>query len=580
VPTLSLIVKTMILLKLSQLITLLRITSPSIAFVHSFIPIIHPEFKVNEITSAKNSKVKLFLLEHNWQPSPRGTYFPHLSFSNNSTDEIYEAENVDNNVDKLQVTIERLRNDCSTATMRAKEAEEKVQILRQKITEAEDDLRSKSDFWEVEKEKLLERINNATSFFLAKEAETKRSTNALLQEGKTREQQLKAEIAQWREALARAQLELEDQRNGAMQLKERLLKAEDLLEFEQMNFQKQTEELTKRITEETAKLVELEKEKIALEETSASQNSKLKLAEGNLETQKKSFEAERRRLEEKVEYSERIINLKRRQMYNRYKKIRQEMGGLLERIKNDARREQSRLNKKIKEKNELIASLQSQLDAANQIYKKFDQLQDELRRQQDVFTEERGKIEREFSEKLEERDGIISELKQEISISWEKQRSNEMKIMEMEEQTNVERSEMRLLLEQAKNDTVRLKAKHKAEISEMSDVVTKLRGELRDTRGSVEQLDRRLVDMTRQRDKKADDLRKLDLYVVDQDSKMLNLSRNILMLERKVEERESKITTYESSYREMAKLSIKLTGRRIRSAGSRVTGLLRRIVKK
>jgi chromosome segregation ATPase len=267
-------------------------------------------------------------------------------------------------------------------------------------------------------------------------------------------------------------------------------------------------------------------------------------------------------------------------MYNRYKKIRQEMGGLLERIKNDARREQSRLNKKIKEKNELIASLQSQLDAANQIYKKFDQLQDELRRQQDVFTEERGKIEREFSEKLEERDGIISELKQEISISWEKQRSNEMKIMEMEEQTNVERSEMRLLLEQAKNDTVRLKAKHKAEISEMSDVVTKLRGELRDTRGSVEQLDRRLVDMTRQRDKKADDLRKLDLYVVDQDSKMLNLSRNILMLERKVEERESKITTYESSYREMAKLSIKLTGRRIRSAGSRVTGLLRRIVKK
>ncbi|MFN9980667.1 MAG: hypothetical protein ACK53Y_12155, partial [bacterium] len=108
----------------------------------------------------------------------------------------------------------------------------------------------------------------------------------------------------------------------------------------------------------------------------------------------------------------------------------------------------------------------------------------------------------------------------------------------------------------------------------------KLRGELRDTRGSVEQLDRRLVDMTRQRDKKADDLRKLDLYVVDQDSKMLNLSRNILILERKMEERESKITTYESSYREMAKLSIKLTGRRIRSAGSRATGLLRRIVKK
>ena len=70
-----------------------------------------------------------------------------------------------------------------------------------------------------------------------------------------------------------------------------------------------------------------------MEETSASQNSKLKLAEGNLETKKKSFEAERRRLEEKVEYSERIFNLKRRQMYNRYKKIRQEMGGLLERIK-------------------------------------------------------------------------------------------------------------------------------------------------------------------------------------------------------------------------------------------------------
>ena len=52
------------------------------------------------------------------------------------------------------------------------------------------------------------------------------------------------------------------QRNGAMQLKERLLKAEDLLEFEQMNFQKQTEELTKRKTEETAKLVELERKRL------------------------------------------------------------------------------------------------------------------------------------------------------------------------------------------------------------------------------------------------------------------------------------------------------------------------------
>jgi chromosome segregation ATPase len=568
------------ILKITQLITLLRVTSPSIAFVNSFSPAFPPGFKLSETTSAKSS-VKLFLLEHTRHPSPRGPYFPHhLSFSSNSTDEIREVDNVDNNIDQLQATIEKLRNDCSTATMRAKEAEENVLILREKITEAEADLLRKSDFWEVEKRKLLERINNATSFFLAKEADLKSSTNALLQEGKTREDELKAEIAKWRAALTRAQLELEDQQNGAMQLKERLLKAEDQLEFEQMNFQKQTEELTKRITEETAKLAELEKEKIALEETSATQKSKLKLAEGNLETEKKSFEAERRRLEEKVEYSERIINLKRGQMYNRYKKIRQEMGGLLEAIKSDARREQSRLNKKIKEKNELITSLQSQLDSANQIYKKFDQLQDEIRRQKEAFTEERDKIQREFTEKLEERDGIISELKQEISSSWEKQRSNEIKIKELEEQANVERREMKWMLELARNDTVRLKAKHKAEISEMSAVVTKLRGELSDTRGSVEQLDRRLVDMTWQRDKKAEDLRKLDFYVVDQDSKMLNLSRNILKLEREVEERESKITTYESSYREMAKLSINLTGRRIRSAGSRVSGLFRRIVKK
>jgi hypothetical protein len=59
-----------------------------------------------------------------------------------------------------------------------------------------------------------------------------------------------------------------------------------------MHFQKQTEKLTKRITEETSKLAELEKEKIALEETSASQNSKLKLFESNLETQKSHLKPE------------------------------------------------------------------------------------------------------------------------------------------------------------------------------------------------------------------------------------------------------------------------------------------------
>jgi hypothetical protein len=41
-------------------------------------------------------------------------------------------------------------------------------------------------------------------------------------------------------------------------------------------------------------------------------------------------------------------------MYNRNKKICQEMGGLLEMIKNNARREQSRVNEKIKEQTELI----------------------------------------------------------------------------------------------------------------------------------------------------------------------------------------------------------------------------------
>ena len=574
-----------------MILLFLSILVPSINIINAFSTSFHPppgNAPGNIIRGYVHQNKDLtqnvrFLLANSFDETAPDVHSSQLNSSNSSTNRV-ENENTVDNIEQLMETIDKLRIDSTMAGKRARMAEETVEALQRKIREAEANLSKREDSWQVETNKLLERLNVITSIIQNKEAEMKSSTESLVQEGKAREQQLKAEIAQWKESLRQAQLELDEQRIGEAELKDRLLKAEDHLEFEQMRFQKQTEDLENRITDKMAKLAQLEKEKIALEDIVDDQQSRIDQVEDNLQTQKIKFKEESRRLEEKVEESERILNLKRRQMYNRYRNIRKEMESLLNGTRNDARKEQDRLSKKISEKNKIIESLQSQIDSAKLAFQQVDQLQEELARQKEQFTKEQNTMESQFSEKLEERNRAIEELEKNIENKEADQRLSKLEIQEMEDRINEMRQEMAWRLEKAQNNAMaekkQLKKEHEAQIVERNGVISNLQIELSDTKGEVKRLDGSLFDMTRQRNEKVDELRKLDMCVTEQNAKISQLVNNVMILEADARERDDKISTYESSYREMVKLSIKLTGKRLRNAGSKVGSLFRRVRKK
>ena len=129
---------------------------------------------------------------------------------------------------------------------------------------------------------------------------------------------------------------------------------------------------------------------------------------------------------------------------------------------------------------------------------------------------------------------------------------------------------------EAKEEKQRLKNGYEAQLSERNSLISNMKSEVGTYKSTIERLNGLLVDMTRQRNEKMEEFRKLYQLVVDQNVEIADFENDINTLMEDLQERDERITRYESSYCGIIELSFKITRKRIRNVGTRIGSMFRR----
>jgi len=477
--------------------------------------------------------------------------------------------------------------------------------------------------WSDEKGSLMDRVADFTKILQNKDNEIANISKSITEKANKREESIKSEISALQQDLQRAQNTLEEQKELVSELRSRLFSTEDSLEFEQMRFKKEKEDLDKIITEEKSKYSQLEKKKDELEEKVKEDMDALSEVQAKLNDEVKQFSRERKSLEEKVDDVNRVRQLKAKQMGERYNKIRNEMTTLWVNAKSDARKQENKLKKKISKQNDEITELEKTLTQGQAIADEFDQFKKEMEIQQESFLKEKQEMEKDFDNTLSDRDAVLLGLEDKIStfkdgeivfqdevsnlkdnlvkekseqkeledkIESEKVRYNKQKqkleeeISEIDRKSKLEmnetwkkfnksRADMTSMLVEARSDADanenKLKLSYEEKLSERERIILKVKSELENTRLKSIHLTRERDDTIKERDEARVMVRKADIRISEQMVKVASLSEVVV-------QRDQKIDEYESSYRQMLKLSARLTGKRIRKTTSRISNLVRR----
>mmetsp|Transcript_20510 Transcript_20510/g.46553 ORF Transcript_20510/g.46553 Transcript_20510/m.46553 type:complete len:462 (-) Transcript_20510:71-1456(-) len=459
----------------------------------------------------------------------------------------------------------------------------------------------------------MDRLANLGELIKSKDDDSRLLTDSLNAAANRRENSLRTEISYLTESLENAQRVLEDEKEKVEELKARLFKTEDSLEFEQMRYANEKKELDKRIIEEKSKYILLEKKKKMLEEKVLGDTAALAEIQGKLEEEKQKFSKEKKVLENELESSNRVRQLKARQMGERYNQIRQEMTSLWMTAKSDARKQERKLKKMISQQTDDMTKLEQELSQAQLMVEELKEAKDDLEKQKEVAAKAIQEMKDNFSSTLSDRDVVILGLEENISsykdqeigfrtdidnlksnlsdekakriqveddyssqqMSFElekkkiqdqideKDRISKLKIKQMWERFNEKRSEMTSMLVQARTDArkdeKKMKDSYEKRLSEQDVVLSKVKDELRS------------ADMNLAQEKD---------NVISLSAEVSALTQNVTDLCCNISQRDEQIVQYESSYRQLLKLSVRLTGKRIRKSTSRIGSFISKRKKK
>merc|ERR1740139_1029906 len=180
------------------------------------------------------------------------------------------------------------------------------------------------------------------------------------------------------------------------------------------------------------------------------------------------------------------------------------------------------------------------------------ELEDKIESEKVRYNKQKQKLEEEISE-------IDRKSKLEMNETWKK--------------FNKSRADMTSMLVEARSDADanenKLKLSYEEKLSERERIILKVKSELESTRLKSVCLTRERDDTRKERDEARVMVRRADIRISEEMVKVASLSEVVV-------QRDQKIDEYESSYRQMLKLSARLTGKRIRKTTSRISNLVRR----
>lgn len=474
----------------------------------------------------------------------------------------------------------------------------RVQTLQEELGMKKQELDESRSQWTFEKTSFLEKIAQLTG--LVEQSE------AVNEEEKYRQDKLESEVKLLQDQIVQVNMALRREQKASEELRERLEDVNDAMEFEQMNFEKERTELQEKLKEEKRRLKEIQeqwdmdKDRFETargvvqtqldEEKDRLKKAQMAWAENQFEyeeqqaTLKQLLEDQRARLTEtealleteRAQFGEEKAALKSIIEADRLKL--QEIEQTLEEERIKFQDSQADLEQKILDEQDKVDALYTRLqDEQERFYQEKDNLELSL----DL---ERKRVQRVESDLAnEKKDFEVEKAKLQTEID-EQVRVNRLKKRQMKDRYDAIRAQLTSLWEGAKQDAreeqKKLTAKYEGKLSAMSQKVAELETNLFKARQSNEELATVMNDLAAQKDKAREETQSVESRYItmlsQRNREIAELKTGMTELKETVRLREQQLEKYESSFRALLTLSVRVTGTKIKKGRSRLSGIFRR----
>jgi chromosome segregation ATPase len=500
---------------------------------------------------------------------------------------------------------EQLEMDLLEAERRVMLYEKEVELVREQLDLKQDELMEERNIFRDEKSTLMSKIAEFTRLLAQRDEEL-----ATLMEAPPptidpqREAALLEEIESLKGELVAKVEALQKEQASTKELRKWFEEAQDALEFEQMNFEKERKALQQVVASERTQLKELEgkfeQSKKSFETTRQELINRISAEEQKLNDTKskwKKTQEELQRVEEKLKaaYEEKTKLLQDgdRKLADDRERLRDEKTGLQEQIRSEqARVEEAR--RELQEERSRFAEAKIRLESLVQVeQKKVEGLQKELAKEQEKYESEKQGLDKKITEISLTLSYVEKELANErVNFSKEKKqleqkladevRVGKLKKRQMKERYDQIRTEMTDLWEsskrQARQEENRLRKKYEKRIDTVNEQLAKLRNDFSASEKTQQDMKTMLDTMTQEKEritlelkamelKYAGELKQRDAAIANLEGSVEALRQTIVDKDRIIQQKQEQLEGYETSLRQVLKLGFIVTGNKIRRVG-------------
>ena len=478
---------------------------------------------------------------------------------------------------------EQLELDLMDSERRVMLYEQEVLMLREQIDVKEIELLEEQNEFRDEKRTLMKRIADFTSILKSRDEELedalKQDRNADVDLAKQAE--LENTIKSLESELKEKTDSLESEKESSKELRKKIDGAQDALEYEQMNFEKEKSLLQELVVNERKQVKNLqerfEENNRSFEITREGLLNKIKDEEQKLsdtKTKWKTTQEQLRQVEDKLEIAiqEKSNLLKENELDTEKVAMSDEIVSLksqiinqqaeMERIKSELERESTEssvntLETKIDTEERSIKELQQILSEEQTKYEAEKSMLDQkiisvTANLADVETE----LANERANFSKEKEVLEEKLANEIRVGRLKKKQMKKRYDEIRrEMTDIWQSSRR----QARQEESRLRKKYTKKIETVQAQVVKLESDLKSEK---KRLQLELEDI---QSRHVEELHSRDATILELEGSVVTLEKLIVDKDQIIKEKDQRIQQYETSLRQVAKLGLRVTGRKIKN---------------
>eukprot|EP00535_Pseudo-nitzschia_heimii_P005956 CAMPEP_0197178160 /NCGR_PEP_ID=MMETSP1423-20130617/3530_1 /TAXON_ID=476441 /ORGANISM="Pseudo-nitzschia heimii, Strain UNC1101" /LENGTH=517 /DNA_ID=CAMNT_0042627849 /DNA_START=220 /DNA_END=1773 /DNA_ORIENTATION=+ len=487
---------------------------------------------------------------------------------------------------------EQLGLDLMESERRVMLYEKEVEMIREQLGLKQSELLEEQNIFRDEKRTLMGKIAEFTSVLAQRDKElesaVKQAENEKVDLAKG--ERLEDTIRSLETQLQEKADSLKNEKKASKELRRRFDDAEDALEFEQMNFEKERRSLQELVTNERMQVKALqdkfEENNKAFEVTQEELLNKIQSEEEKLSDAKAKWrvtQEQLREVEQKLDISleEKAQLLKETKMVIGTKNlVSEEVAKLQNQIKiQEAEMEEIRRGLE-RDNQDSKTTAELKIEAEERLIK---ELQEELSKEQNKYETKKSTLEREITSVTDNLADVETQLANERAQfskekeMLEKKLANEIRVgrlkkKQMKKRYDEIRREMTDLWEsskrQARQEERRLRKKYERKIDTVKAQIAELETDL------TTEKKRLLVEQKEMQSRHTEELRTRDATILELEANVANLGKLIADKDKIIKEKEERIQLYETSFRQFAKLGLVVTGNKIK----KVAGPLKRLV--